>query len=619
MSITPKTPQQKSKFTPTPPLLSRPTVAQEKILRKFTSDQREGRTVCTEPLYIPKESERKNRDSKILKLLSKDNKNIEQTTKVSSSDFDFVEVLQQEPKQSQQPRTEKTDYAANTDFVNKVLHIEGILRGLSDDQKQVIDLANSGVSFFFSGAAGTGKSYVMKKMISILRQTHELGVYVTASTGIAACNIGGTTLHSFAGIGLGDLSGDQLLTKVIKNSQAFDRWKKAEVILIDEISMISGELLEKLDYVAKNIKRNQQPFGGIQMIFSGDFFQLPPVSKNQNIKFVFEVAAWKNAVKECVILHTQHRQNDLEFIDILNNIRYGYFTKKAQEVLQTCQKKNLGSEKRTCLYSHRADADTMNRRELDKLKEETTTFECLDNGIETSKKSLKDCQAPDKLVLKKGAVVMLLKNIAADLGLVNGAVGTVIGFEPMKEIKLKELKENEKSQFCDIRVTERSFYAHNKVFPLVQFEKTKYLVIPDVWEIEIGGIVMACRVQLPLAYAWALSIHKSQGLTLPRAEVNLEKVFESGQAYVALSRLQSLDGLKIVGNLPGQSAWRVNPKVLQFYKEHDKCFKEVDPSELVYKPSQSQLSQTTQSSQPKRTASGKTIIVTKSGQRIIIG
>ncbi|KAL7719340.1 ATP-dependent DNA helicase [Entamoeba marina] len=520
---------------------------------------------------------------RLQKLISKDEENKEKkrVTQVNES-YNLTTIHQQRAMQSPQvSRQLKVEKPKNTFFDNTFLRsYRGLLNGLSDDQKKVIELGAKEKSFFFTGAAGTGKSYVMRKLIYVLksmRSTPEY-VHVTASTGIAACNIGGTTLHSFAGIGLGDQNVDALILKVTKNQKACERWRTAEVILIDEISMISGELLDK---------RSALPFGGIQMIFSGDFFQLPPVSKNSEAKFVFESECWSNTIEDHVILRTQHRQNNTDFISILNNIRFGYVTHDAYKILQSCQQRELTGDK-SLLFSHRLDAERMNKQQLERLTEQAKVFRCEESGDEYSRKLLKDCQAPSELVLKKGTLVMLLKNTNPEVGLVNGAVGRVVDFAEIQEKKYKDLKEMKDrfATFCNARQAEKDFYSKTPLFPVVEFEKEKVTVKPDMWEIEADGLIKTVRIQIPLTYAWAISIHKSQGLTLSKAEIHLEKVFESGQAYVALSRIQSLDGLKIQGKIPGSSAWRVNEKVLQFYRSIDPEFKEI-PDDQLYFPKHS--------------------------------
>ncbi|BFU25257.1 DNA repair and recombination protein, putative [Entamoeba histolytica HM-1:IMSS-B] len=554
-------------------------------------------------------SEKQKPKHQILQLLSMEQKKSKQKQKP----IEFKQEIVKFPPLNPIKKVEKSDYSKTAAFVNDIMKFKGLISDLSDDQKEVIELAENEISFFFSGAAGTGKSYVMKKLITILKELHpEQGsVAITASTGIAACNIGGTTLHSFAGIGLGDQSVDILYTKVIKNRTAFEKWRKVEVLLIDEISMISGDLLDKLNVIAQKIKRNNLPFGGIQVIFSGDFFQLPPVSKGKEVKFVFESKCWKEVIKKCVILHTQHRQSDLTFIEMLNNIRYGFVTKKTYEILQECQKRDLGDKKKTCLFSHRLDAENYNKRELLKLTSQPYIYNSCDVGLERNRGPLKECPAPEQLPLKLGALVMLLKNTQPEIGLVNGAVGKILRFEEVK-VKHKENREQKDSYAadCNIKKGENEFYLNNKLFPVVDFGKGVIVTItPDIWEIESSGLIVSARIQLPLTHAWGLSIHKSQGLTLPAAELNLEKVFEAGQAYVALSRLQSLEGLKIVGKIPGAAAWKVNKKVLEFYKEIDNQFQEIEPSELYFNQNNTEKSEaTTTSSTSMITNRGVTVI-----------
>ncbi|XP_067625032.1 ATP-dependent DNA helicase PIF1 [Eurosta solidaginis] len=406
---------------------------------------------------------------------------------------------------------------------------------LCEEQITVLSACTSGKSVFFTGSAGTGKSFLLRKIISALPPD---GTVATASTGVAACLIGGTTLHAFAGIGSGDY-GLQRCIELASRPASAQIWRKCKRLIIDEISMVDGQYFEKIEAVARHIRKNERPFGGIQLILCGDFLQLPPVVKSDNTtptqRFCFQSSAWEKCIQCVFELREVHRQSDPKFINILNHIRIGHVNDEVTKVLRATSKQKIESDGilATQLCSHTNDAHSINESKLESLDGEKILFRAEDSDANMAKQLDSQLQVTSQLYLKINAQVMLLKNINIGAGLVNGARGVVVRIE--------------------------------KGLPVVRFKNNReYFCKHEKWIIKTptGGTIT--RRQVPLKLAWAFSIHKSQGLTLDCVEMSLSKVFEAGQAYVALSRAKSLDSLRILDFDPKQ-VW-ANAQVLQYYK-----------------------------------------------------
>ncbi|OWR45330.1 ATP-dependent DNA helicase PIF1 isoform X2 [Danaus plexippus] len=404
---------------------------------------------------------------------------------------------------------------------------------LNEEQTRVLEACLSGKNIFFTGSAGTGKSFLLKRIVAALPPDVTMA---TASTGVAACHIGGTTLHAFAGIGDGSGTVEKLCERAIKSPLVAQKWRKCKHLIIDEISMVDGLYFEKLEAVARHVRKNSKPFGGIQLILCGDFLQLPPVvDKNKSAKrFCFQTSCWDKCIKLCFELKQVHRQTDQEFISILNNIRIGRVTKEISDRLLKTAAQKIESDGilATRLCSHTNDSKSINNSKLRDLEGEEKIFSAQDSD---NASTLLDMQtiAPSKLVLKVGAQVMLLKNINVNAGLVNGARGVVVRFD--------------------------------EGLPVVRFKnKKEYTTRTERWYVKNSSGSLFCRRQIPLNLAWAFSIHKSQGLTLDCVEMSLSKIFEAGQAYVALSRAQSLDTLRVL-DFDSRHVW-ANTDVLEFYQ-----------------------------------------------------
>jgi ATP-dependent exoDNAse (exonuclease V) alpha subunit len=423
-------------------------------------------------------------------------------------------------------------------------------------QQEAITLLKMGKNVFLTGPAGSGKTYVLNSYISYLEE-RGVEVAITASTGIAATHLGGMTIHAWSGIGIKDSLSARDLDYLEQQQYLWKRFDKVKVLVIDEISMLKNSTLDMVDRVCKVFKRNEKPFGGLQVIFSGDFFQLPPIERyspqaqmeqvslytdssdeimyevEDEIKtpFAFTSTSWKNANLHVCYLKEQHRQDDMRLLKILNEIRSGEVSEDVRELLlEKITQKDI--EDVTKLYTHNIDVDRYNLEQLEKIDGEEQIYEMTSHGKLSGVEALKrGCLSPEELWIKVGALVMFVKNNPV-VGYVNGTVGEVVGF-------------------------------NSDGFPVVQTKEGKeFVAIPQPWAIEDQGKVVAEIYQVPLRLAWAVTIHKSQGMTLDSAHIDLSQAFVPGQGYVALSRVRTLEGLYLKGI--NQQALQVHPGVLTF-------------------------------------------------------
>ncbi|CEL61663.1 DNA repair and recombination protein pif1, mitochondrial OS=Schizosaccharomyces pombe (strain 972 / ATCC 24843) GN=pif1 PE=1 SV=1 [Rhizoctonia solani AG-1 IB] len=439
---------------------------------------------------------------------------------------------------------------------------EKLVITLSYEQSQILELVKKGSNIFFTGSAGTGKSVLLREIIKALRKKHgkaQDAVAITASTGIAACNIGGVTLHSFSGIGIGEGTPENLAVKVRKNRNALSRWLRCKVLIIDEVSMLDGDLFDRLARVACIVRKSPKPFGGIQLIVTGDFFQLPPVMKGGQPKFAFEAEKWSECVERTFNLSKVFRQKDPRFVDMLNDMRFGRLTPSSIRTFYELSRPIPDDGiQATELFPRREDVERSNNSRMAALPGKEESFPARDAGTITDPvqrdKMLQNFMAPKELSLKVNAQVMLLKNI--DETLVNGSVGRIIGFHDATEVEVGEKGEliafyapEEKKKNAKNKQKEQPQVL--KKYPLVEFRvprgTRKLLVMPEAFKVELpNGEIQVSRTQLPLILSWAMSIHKSQGQTLDRVKVDCGRIFEKGQAYVALSRATSLEGLQVL-------------------------------------------------------------------------
>jgi ATP-dependent DNA helicase PIF1 len=394
-------------------------------------------------------------------------------------------------------------------------------------QQQALEILKTGQNVFLTGEPGSGKTYTINLFTEWLKE-QALGYAITASTGIAATHINGSTIHSWSGIGikrkLDELDLDTIKYKKFVSSKIRD----TDVLIIDEVSMLDSVMIDNVHKVLSWIKQNDEPFGGIQVVFVGDFFQLPPVSREGALLFAFEAEAWKNAELKVCYLTEQHRQSDPRFLEILTAMRTGKITDAQKEVLLKCL---LSKPPATHLYTHNIDVENLNKIEFNKLPGETRTFKAKTFGLPWMVENLKkNCLSPDLLELKEGAVVMFTSN-NFQRGYVNGTIGIILGFDSNGEPRVKL--------------------------------KTGEVIVPVYreWKIEEKERTVASFQQLPLRLAWAITVHKSQGMSLDEASVDLSKTFEYGQGYVAISRVRSLEGLHLQGI--NDQAFEVNPKIME--------------------------------------------------------
>jgi ATP-dependent DNA helicase PIF1 len=398
-------------------------------------------------------------------------------------------------------------------------------------------LLRAGHSVFLTGEAGSGKTYTINEYTKYLRGKR-IPFAVTASTGIAATHIGGMTIHSWSGIGTARELNETEIKNIAKTAHVAKRIRKAGVLIIDEVSMLDGRVLTLIETVCRVVRKSTLPFGGMQIVLVGDFFQLPPVTKaGESAQYAFESEAWSRLVPMVCYLHEQFRQEDATFLNLLKAIRANtleethYETFRGQMVTEDDAPLGI-----TRLYSHNLDVDRINLEELRQLPGTTKAYQMQGKGKENLVETLKrNCLSPERLELKVGALVMFTKNNSS-AGYVNGTQGTVVSFHP--ESKL----------------------------PIVKTRQGNILEVgPMDWSMFEGEEALAVVTQLPLRLAWALTIHKSQGTSLDAAVIDLSKVFEYGQGYVALSRVRTLRGLHLLGM--NNKATQVHPHIRAVDKE----------------------------------------------------
>lgn len=407
-------------------------------------------------------------------------------------------------------------------------------------QEEALKILKMGKNVFLTGPAGSGKTYLLNQYIGFLKE-HGVGIAVTASTGIAATHIKGMTIHSWSGIGIKDSLSDWDLDFLEQKQYLWKRYENTNVLIIDEISMLSSSILDSIDKIARMFKRSELPFGGMQVIFCGDFFQLPPIQKvdpnvidfGGNSIFAFNSNSWANSDLHICYLSEQFRQKDSDLENILNSIRKNDLD---QSIHNKLSEKIITDEdlEMTRLYTHNFNVDSYNNKKLAEIDAPIHKYKMKEKGKKNLVENLKKgCLVPETLELKEGALVMFVKNNTT-AGYINGTTGKVIDFEDG--------------------------------FPVVETKDGEiFTALPQEWSIEEGDKVLAKIEQIPLKLAWAVTIHKSQGMTLDQALIDLSQSFVEGQGYVALSRLRDLNGLKLIGF--NQKSLEVHPEVLEIDSE----------------------------------------------------
>ena len=417
---------------------------------------------------------------------------------------------------------------------------------LNDKQQEAYDLIISGYNIFITGAGGVGKSAIIKLVSEYFKSLNKK-IGITSTTGISAILIGGSTLHSFLGIGLGNDSTESIITYILKNPTIRKRWLELEVLIIDEISMLSPELFDKLELIARTIRCSSKCFGGIQIILSGDFCQLPCISKNNNIIFCFKAQTWDKCIYKTIYFDKVIRQEDIKFQNCLNNIRVGILTDDDINILKSRVGVKLINDNNilpTKLFPLNKSVEDINNIELDKLAannvdfyEYNSQYELLSNSKNKNNiidRIKKNFLVPEILQICIGAQVMLLINLDISSGCVNGSRGVVVDFK--------------------------------NDLPVVKFLNGVTCIIDyHTWTIEENNVKIMYINQIPLKVAYAISIHKGQGSTIDYAEIDLYHIFEYGQAYVALSRVKTLEGLSIINM--DLSKFKAHPEAIEYYSK----------------------------------------------------
>lgn len=386
-------------------------------------------------------------------------------------------------------------------------------------QEEALSILKLGVNVFLTGEPGSGKTHAINRYIKWLR---ERGVEpaVTASTGIAATHVGGMTIHSWSGIGIKKRVTEWDIEHIASREKTARRIIEAKVLILDEVSMLDADTLESVDRVLRTLRQpvlsESKPFGGLQVVFVGDFFQLPPVSRGETARFAFVSEAWREANPVVCYLSEQHRQEDGVFLDLLNAVRRNAVEGRHHTLLRG-RMQTERKAKATRLHTHNADADKVNDESLGKIEGKSHVFHMTTRGARTLVEALKqNCLSPETLTLKIGASVMFTHNNFEE-GYVNGTLGEVVDF------------------------------AMNGA-PIVKTRSGRRIEVGlSEWSIVDGAKILAQVKQVPLRLAWAITIHKSQGMSLDAAVIDLSNAFEFGQGYVALSRVRSLEGLFLEG------------------------------------------------------------------------
>ena len=425
-------------------------------------------------------------------------------------------------------------------------------------QETVIKLAMNRENIFLTGSAGTGKTYTLNKIIKKLKYFGRI-VAVTASTGISATHLNGTTIHSWAGIGIKDKLTIDDLYKLRHNNYTRRRITSAQVLIIDEISMLHDFRLDLIDEVCRFVREKpDDPFGGLQVILCGDFYQLPPVNKDPktgNKNYCFNANNWRNNFKTCYLTKIYRQEKDLEFIDILNNIRTNSVTDNQKKTLDSLAENQ--NENAINLFCKNVNVDILNSTELSKIQKNhhICTMSSRGDPQFLIDNLMKNCLAPKTLILKIGAHVMFLTN-DFNRDIVNGTMGEVVDF---RDHTAYDKNNNVVGEYKDL--------------PIVKIFKTgkEEIAIPHTWEHteydESKGrdVVKASITQVPLRLAFALTIHKSQGATFDYINLDLGDTFGHNMGYVALSRATSLSGIQL--KKYNEMSLYVDPEIIEKDKE----------------------------------------------------
>jgi ATP-dependent DNA helicase PIF1 len=528
-----------------------------------------------------------------------------------------------------------SSYGTDDDAILPFLKEEAITKatlGLCEEQQRVVRLVLSGANVFYTGGAGTGKSTVLRAIVRAA-QAQGRHVNVVTPTGISALNVSGSTYFTWAGWNPGVAKKSiEEIEKMAMSKERRERMMRADVLIIDEISMLESNQFRRLDRACQAARREHVAFGGIQVVVTGDFYQLPPVKAFQtcypcgfelktrafcrrcepshqadkyqppssrprkgclgcggesakqmdcpNCKNIFDMDdqwafrsdTWASCNFHSVSLTQVHRQNDQTFIDVLNTLRVGDRLNSSQLSLLSGQGRDIGEAVE--LSPIRKEVDQKNLEGFQAIHGAVRTYRCQDHvdirphhpelankaeiDAEGNRVGCQEHRFPSRLEIKYGMPVILLANIDVDAGLVNGSQGRVVGFSAGSlSMKAREQKLAQSGEFSRMEEHQITLWAQQQttafLLPVVRFENNvQQIVYPVCQDTELGDpppFSVVARTQIPLLPAWAITIHKSQGMTLEKAVVNVEHIFEPQMAYVALSRVRSLEGLKVVSNV----------------------------------------------------------------------
>ncbi len=397
-------------------------------------------------------------------------------------------------------------------------------------QGEAIEILKTGANVFLTGEPGSGKTHTINEYVGWLRAAG-IEPSVTAATGIAATHVNGMTLHAWSGIGIARELSPADIDRIVSKEHVARRIAKAKVLIVEEVSMLSAATLEMADAVCREVRRDERPFGGLVVILVGDFFQLPPVSRGEEPMFAYASSLWRGLNTIVCYLTEQHRQDDADFLDVLSAVRRGQVGQGHRDALA---ERSVGFSALPAdapkLFSHNADVDRINAEEHAKLPGKVRVFRMGSKGKDSLVEGLKrGCLSPEVLELKEGAAVMFTKN-SPQGKFVNGTLGVVQDFD---------------TEGLPVVKTKNGMIVHAE---------------PMEWQVEEQGKVKANVTQVPLRLAYAMTVHKSQGMSMDAAIIDLSKAFEYGQGYVALSRVRSLGGLHLLGL--NERSLEVHPEVL---------------------------------------------------------
>ena len=423
-------------------------------------------------------------------------------------------------------------------------------------QDEALTILKTGANVFLTGEPGSGKTYTINEYVAYLRD-HGVEPAITASTGIAATHVGGTTIHSWSGIGVRKQLTDYYLDQIAQNERTVRRIQNARVLIIDEVSMLSADVLAMVEAVCRSVRRSSKAFGGLQVVLVGDFFQLPPIVKREESAqmsfddtgspemggavFAYQSSVWNTINPIVCYLSEQHRQEDADFLRMLSALRSGSVDREHRALLEgrRINEDSIELENTTRLFPHNVNVDRVNDAALAKLSGASRVFTMQGYGAPPLIEALRrNCLSPERLELKTGAKVMFTRN-HLEGRYVNGTTGEVTQFRRSDGTPVVRTREG---RTVEAEVAE--------------------------WSIENDGKKAARVLQVPLRLAWAITVHKSQGMSLDSAVIDLSGAFEYGQGYVALSRVRSLEGLHLLGL--NERALQVHPDI----RAHDAEFRE---------------------------------------------